>query len=100
MKIGDVDDVEVNEDAAAGIAAQVKIKNDRDYFQEFIDVLFLIDTLTFLILDLPASDMRSLLPGGALHFICWLGLGGFWSFFSRYPIMCVSDAGSCQLFGP
>ena len=71
MKIGDVDDVEVNEDAAAGIAAQVKIKNDRDYFQEFIDVLFLIDTLTFLILDLPASDMRSL-----LHFICWWGLGG------------------------
>ena len=69
MKIGDVDDVEVNEDAAAGIAAQVKIKNDRDYFQEFIDVLFFIDTLTFLILDLPASDMRSLLPREGADYI-------------------------------
>ena len=48
MKIGDVDDVEVNEDAAAGIAAQVKINNDRDCFQEFSDVRFLIDMLTFL----------------------------------------------------
>ena len=64
MKIGDVDNVEVNKDAAAGIAAQVKINNDRDYSKEFIDVRFLIDTLTSLILDLPASDMRSLLPGG------------------------------------
>ena len=48
MKIGDVDDVEVNEDAAAGIAAQLKINNDCDYFQEFSDVRFLIDMLTFL----------------------------------------------------
>ena len=34
MKIGDVDYVEVNEDAAAGIPAQVKINNNCDYFQE------------------------------------------------------------------
>ena len=48
MKIGDVDDVEVNEDAAAGIAAQLKINNnDHDYFQEFSDAGFLIDMLTF-----------------------------------------------------
>ena len=46
--MSDVDDVEVNEDAAAGIAAQLKIYIDRDYFQEFSDVRFLIDMLTFL----------------------------------------------------
>ena len=48
MKAGIVDDVEVNEDAAAGIAAQLKINNERDYFQEFSDVRFLIDMLTLL----------------------------------------------------
>ena len=37
----DVEDVEAGEDAAAGIAAQLVIKNNRDYFEELSDKQFL-----------------------------------------------------------
>ena len=37
----DVEDVEAGEDAAAGIAAQLVIKNNSDQFEEFSDEQFL-----------------------------------------------------------
>ena len=70
MKIGDVDDVEVNKDAAAGIAAQVKMNNDRDYFQYFSDVRFFIDMLTFSTYNNTSGWALGLQTSSGSHMFC------------------------------